>query len=145
MEETSTKRRPSEVLKRGYANEEIGNIYELARLFLENGQLRRAETLLLGITEVAPDFAEGWLALSYVHTCHEQNNEAIFAARQALRIKPDFDEAMLFLIAGLMSAEDYNSAGTYLGEIAERIESGAITHPQLKRFYKALLARYKNR
>lgn len=145
MESEVRKRRPSEVLKRGYADEEVRHIYELARLSLENGQLRSAEKLFTGITEVAPEFAEGWLGLSYIHTCAKRNNEAIFAARQALRVSPDCVEALLFLIAGLLTAGDVNSAGTYLGEVGERVESGSVNHPQLMRFYRAQLARYQAR
>ena len=49
------RRSPSEVLKRGYADEEVGHLYELGRLCLENGDLRRGEIVLSGITAIAPD------------------------------------------------------------------------------------------
>jgi len=86
-------KRPSEVLKRGYSDHEIAHIYELGRLFLENGDLRKAESVLHGITEIAPEFAPGWLGMAYVHIQSKSNDEAVYAARQALRIEPDFTEA----------------------------------------------------
>jgi len=138
-------KRPSEVLKRGYSDHEIAHIYELGRLFLENGDLRKAEAVLHGITEIAPEFASGWLGMAYVHIQNKSNDEAVYAARQALRIDPDFTEAMLFLISCLLTAGDYNSAGTYLGEVGEKIESGAVDHPNIIRFYGAQMARYTNR
>lgn len=139
------RRSPSEVLKRGYSDEEVGHIYELARLSLENGDLRRAEVILNGITEVAPEFWPAWLGMSCVYVQNRAYEEAVYAARQALRLQPECNEAMLFLIACLLTTGDFSAAGTYLGEIGEKIESGAALHPNLVRFYKGQLARYQSR
>ena len=139
------KRSPSEVLKRGYADEEIAHIYELGRLCLENGDIRRAETVLSGVTQIAPEFAPAWLGMAYVHIQNRSLDDAIFAARQALRLDPDFTEALLYLIACLLTTGEHTAAGTYLGEVGEKIESGTVIHPNLVRFYKAQLVRYQNR
>lgn len=138
-------RQPSEVLKRGYSDEEISAIYELGRLSLENGDLRRAEAIMSGLTEVAPDFACAWLGMAYLHIQNQDFEAALTATRQALRVDPNFVEATLFLVTCLLTTGDVNSAGTYLGELGEMIESGAIEDPLMIRFYRTQLARYQNR
>jgi len=136
---------PSEVLKRGYSDDEILHIYELGRLCLENGDVRRAEAVLGGLTHIAPDFAPAWLGMSYIHIQSRNYDAALQAARQAHRLEADSGEAMLFMISCLLTHGDYNSAGTYLGEVGERIDSGLVDHPNVIRFYRAQLARYQNR
>lgn len=143
--EESRPRRPSEVLRRGYADEEVAAIYALGRLYLENGDIRRAEVIFHGLTEALPDFAPGWLGMSYVFLASRNYDQAIYSARQALRLDPDFVPATLFLVASLLSTRDYNSAGTFLGEVGEKIESGAVEDPALIRFYKGQLARFQTR
>jgi len=137
-------RTPSNVLKRGYSDEEIDNIYELARVFLEAGQLKRAEVLFNGITEIIPEYAPAWLGLSYIHIQQKAYDTAAWAARVALQHDPDFIEGMLYLIACLLILGDLNTAGTFLGEVGERIENGTVTHPDLIRFYRIQLARYES-
>lgn len=143
--EGEIRRSPSELLKRGYSDEEIAHIYELGRLCLENGDIRRAEVVFEGITKIAPEFAPGWLGAAYIYIQNKNLDDAIYAARQAMRLDPDFSEAMLYLVSCLLTVGDYSAAGTYLGEIGEKIEGGSITHPNMIRFYKAQLARYQNK
>ena len=145
MESSDRERRPSEVLKRGYSDEEVQSIYALGKLFLESGDLRKAEVLFGGLTEIAPDFAAGWLGHAYVYASGRNFDQAIYCARQALRINPDLIEATLYLIALFLTTRDYNSAGTYLGEVGERVESGSVQSQELIRFYKGQLARYQSR
>lgn len=139
------KRVPSEVLKRGYSDEELGHIYELARLMLENGDVHKAEGILHGINQIAPDYAAAWLGMTYVHFVNNNTESAVLAARLALKADPSMSQALLALIAGLMSLGDYNSAGTHLGEVGEKIESGVVDDPRVIRFYRAQLARYQSR
>lgn len=139
------RRSPSEVLKRGYSDEEIAHLYELGRFFLENGDLRRAEVLLTGITEVAPEFAPGWLGMAYIQIQSKNIDGAIFSARQALRVEPGMAEAILYLATCLLTTGDLNAAGTYLGEVGEMIDSGAIDDANIVRFYRAQLARFQSR
>jgi len=139
------RRSPSEVLKRGYSDEEVAHLYELGRFFLENGDVRRAELIITGLTEVVPDFAPAWLGMSYIHMQTRNLDGAIFAARQALRVDPGFVEATLFLATCLLTTGDLNAAGTYLGEVGELVDSGAIDDAHVVRFYRAQLARFQNR
>ena len=137
-------RSPSDILKRGYADEEIQNIYELARVFLEGGQLKRAEAIFSGLTEIAPEFAAAWLGLAYIHIQNKAYESAAQAARTALQQDPEFVEAMLYLVACLLVAGDLNTAGTFLGEVSERVESGSVENPDAVRFFRMQLARYEN-
>lgn len=139
------RRSPSEVLKRGYSDEEVAHLYELGRFFLENGDVRRAELVITGLTEVVPEFAPAWLALAYIHVQARNVDGAIFAARQALRVEPNFVEAMLLLATCLLTTGDLNAAGTYLGEVGELVDSGAIDEANVIRFYRAQLARFQSR
>ena len=132
-----------EPISSGYSDDEVSHLYELGRFMLENGELRRAESVFLGLNKAAPDFASAWLGMSYVHI-HDKNwDEAIHCARQALRIQPDSNVAMLYLVACLLTTGDFNSAGTYLGEVGERIEVGQVKNSAVIRFYRAQLARFQ--
>jgi tetratricopeptide (TPR) repeat protein len=124
--ESDSIRDNTEVLKRGYSEDEIATLYEFGRLALENGYIKRAEIVFHGLVQVAPDFAPAWLALAYIHISSQKLDEAIFACRQALRISPDLTEAMLFLTSCLLTEGDYHAAGTHLGEIGERIDAGYV-------------------
>ncbi len=139
------KRTSSEVLKRGYSDAEIDHIYALGRMFLENGDLRKAEAIMHGLGEVAPDFAPAFLALAYIQYHHKAIDDGVKLARHALKLDQKCVEAALFLIAGLMTVGDLQSAGTYLGEIGDQIEAGQIEDPKCLRFYKAQLARYQSK
>ena len=142
---TDRDRLGSEIVKRGYSDEEIANIYELARFSLENGDLRRAEIIASGLVEVAPEYAPAWLVMSYIHIQNKAYDSAVQAARQALRVDAQSVEATLYLTACLMTTGDFNSAGTYLGEVGEKIESGAVGDPNLLRFFRMQLARFQSR
>ncbi len=139
------KRLSSEVIKRGYSDDEVANIYELARFSLENGDIRRGEIIAHGLVEVAPDYVPAWLCLSCVHALQADYELASQTAQQALRLDPSSVEAHLYLSACQLSLGDYNSAGTHLGEVAEHIESGTVDNNDLIRFYRMQLARYQNR
>lgn len=135
----------SDVRRRGYSDEELSHIYELARTLLENGNVKRAESIVNGLIEVAPDFAPSWLAHGYIQILNKNYEAASDAARQALKANPESAEAMLLLVACVLTLGDFSSAGTYLGEIGELIESGRIEDPHLVRLYKGQLARYRLR
>ncbi len=138
-------RSPSEVLKRGYSDEELAHIYELGRFLLENGDMRRAEIIFTGLTEVAGDFAPAWLGMCCVHMQKNEADLAATAAQQALKADPETIVGLLFLICCQLSARDLNAAGTYLGEVGDKIEGGLVKDPNIIRFYKVQLARYQNR
>ena len=133
------------VARATYADEEVSSIYRLGRFFLENGEVTRAEPLMLGLVEVAPHFAPAWLGVAYVAAMKGELEHALSAARQALKIDGESVEVQLFLIAGLLSAGDYNAAGSYLGEVQEKIDRGEVADPDHVRFYQGQLARYQYR
>lgn len=139
------KRSPSEVLRRGYSDEEIVHIYELARLFLELGELSKADIVVTGLIEIAPEFSPARLAKGYV-ALHEGNFElAVDQGRQMLALAPLNPQAMLLLVSAFLGTGDFNQAGTLLGEVGETIEAGSLTEPTLVRYYRLQLARYQTR
>jgi len=142
----TTQPRPNtEGAKRGYSDEELNHIYELGRFCLENGDFRRAEVILSGLNDVAPEYSPAWLGTCCVQNSNKNYESAVVAAKQALRAEPESIEAMLFLSCSLLTIKDFNAAGSYLGEVGERLEGGSLKSPNLLRFYKAQLARYQNR
>lgn len=138
-------RSSSDPQRSGYSEDEILNIYALACSMLENGNLKQAETIFYGLTEVLPDFVPAWLGLAYVRGQENNFDGAQTAAEQALRCDAESAEAMLYLITFMLTTGDMQSAGTYLGEIADRIESNEIQDPALIRFFRAQMVRYQTR
>lgn len=138
-------RRPSEILRRGYLDEELKNLYALARLWVEGGDTRGAETIFAGIRHVAPHFAPGWLGLAYVRALQGEIERAADYARAALEAEPESIEAMLFLICCSLTLSDYNTAGTLLGEVGDRVEANQVRDAGVLRFYRLQLARFHNR
>jgi hypothetical protein len=132
-------------LRRSYSEEEIGQIYEVGRLCMENGLPRRTEKIMLGLVEVAPDFLPGWLGVCLVHYLNKNLEAGLSAARQAVKLSPSSPEALLFLVIFLLNTGDFNTAGTYLGEIRERIESGLVEDPNIIKLYKAQTVRFQLR
>jgi Tfp pilus assembly protein PilF len=131
--------------RKGYSEEEIECIYRLAYAGLENGNLKQAELIALGLIEVAPNFIPGWLAIAYVRGQDGNYAGAQSACEQALRIDGESIEAMLFLVSYLLTNGDLQSAGTYLGEVADRIDNNQLTDPTLIRFFRAQMLRYQTR
>lgn len=138
-------KKPSAVLKRGYTDEEVAHIYELGRFFLENGDIHRASHIFTGLLRVAPEFSAGWLGSAYVAIQNSDIDTALGYAQHVLQIEPDSVVAMLYITACSMTLGDYNSAGSYLGEIGEQIDAGAADDPAVKRLYESQLARYQYR
>lgn len=131
--------------RRSYSQEEIVDIFELGRLWLETGQHRRAEAIMTGLNEVAPDFAAAWLATAFLRGVAADYEGALQAAKNALRSEPESVEAMLYIATLSLTSGDYSAAGTYLGEVGERIEQGKVVSPHAPRFFKMQLARYQSR
>jgi hypothetical protein len=142
MADTGRPRTVSEVLRKGYTDEEIANVYELGRLFLEAGFLKKGETIMAGITAVAPHFSPGWLGLSYCAFMQRATEKSLDYAREAYRADPGSARALLFLVSCFLALNDINGAGTYLGELREQLESGSLQDPEVRRLYEAHLARF---
>lgn len=138
-------RRQGDAGRRNYSDDEVNDIYKLGKLWLETGQHKRAEAIMSGLNEVAPDFAPAWLATSLLRSIAGNYDIALQAATNALRIDPESAEAMLYIVALAMTMGDVATAGTYLGEVGEGIEQGVVRNHNVTRFYKMQLARYQAR
>ena len=138
-------RSPSEVIRRGYSDEEIHNVYSLGRLFLEGGAFRRAETVFRGLIEVAPEFMLARLGLAYVHLVAGEHETVLELSRDILRTNPTHPECMLLTVISSLSVGDLNAAGTYLGELKDEIEAQHITDSALIRLYRSQLVRFQSR
>jgi hypothetical protein len=141
----STQRRPVDTPRRKYSDDEVNDMYRLGKLWLETGQHKRAEAIMSGLNEIAPEFAPAWLGTAFLRSSSGNYDGALLAVNSALRIEPESAEAMLYLVAVSMTVGDVSTAGTYLGEVGEAIEQGTIAHQNVIRFYKMQLARYQAR
>ena|SRR3990167_5419648 len=133
----------SDVLKRGYSDDELAHIFALGRFHLENGAYPRALNVMRGLVTVAPEFVPAWLGLAYIHLMNGNSETALSAAREAYKLQPSSPLVVLYLITALLSMGDVAAAGAYLGEVGESIEQGESS-PDLVRYYRMQLARYKN-
>ena len=138
-------RRAGELPRRSYSEEEVVDMYELGRLWLETGQHRRAEAIMSGLNEVASSFAPAWLGTAFLRGVAGDHEGALKAAKNALRCEPESVEAMLYVATVSLTLGDFSTAGTYLGEVGERIEQGKVSNPAVSRFFKMQLARYQSR
>ena len=138
-------RKKNDPSRRGYSVDEVADIYRLGKLWLETGQHKRAEALLHGLNEVVPDFAPAWLGAAFLHAQDGEYQGALQASMNALRAEPEMVEAMLYVVATSLTLGDLSTAGTYLGEVGEAIESGKVVNQHAVRFYKMQLARYQAR
>jgi hypothetical protein len=141
----SSPRRQGEAPRRNYSDDEVRDIYKLGRLFLDTGQYKRAEAIMAGLTEVAPDFAPAWLGSAFLRSVDGNYDGALSAANHALRIDSKNAEAMLYVVAIALTTGDVATAGTYLGEVGEAVEQGKVKSQNVTRFYKMQLARYQLR
>lgn len=126
-----------------YSDRGTSNIYALARFFIENGNLKGAEQILKGLTEVAPNYGPGWLALAYVNTMENNLEHALDCADQAIKCNPELKQAILFQATCYLSLRDLSSAGTLLGEYGDLIDNGQISEPNHIRFFRTQIARFQ--
>ena len=129
-------------MRSSYSKEELVDMYALAKMSLESGQIRRAEVITQGLTSVAPDFLPGWLALSVVSATLGNIEQSLEAARKALKIQPDSAAAMMLIVTTAITLGDVSTAGTYLGEVKEMVEQGRISDPNILRLFKMQMVRY---
>lgn len=141
----SVQRRLTDPNRRNYSDDEVNDIYKLGKLWLETGQHKRAEAIMSGLNEVAPDFAPAWLGTAFLRSVADNYDGALLAANNALRLEPESADAMLYVVAIAMTLGDVATAGTYLGEVGEAIEQGKVSNQNIIRFYKMQLARYQVR
>jgi Flp pilus assembly protein TadD len=127
-----------------YSKEEQLDIYALGRMCLESGQVKRAQVILRGLTTVAPEFVPGWLATAVAQATLGNVEQSLDAARQALKLQPDSAIAMIILVTTSLTLGDQSTAGTYLGELNDMIEQGAVSDPNLIRLFKMQMVRYNS-
>lgn len=142
------KRRPSEVLRRGYSNEEIENIYALGRAYIISAKFGSAEKLFKGLSILAPDYVYGHLGLAYCQLLKAGGNQellkkVLLTTKQALRIDPRNQHALIFHIIILLSISEFKSAGSYLGELGEQVESGKSLDADVQKFFNSQKLRFK--
>lgn len=128
-----------------YSEQEIQLLYELGRLFLENGEQRKAEIILKGIVSVDPTFKAAWLGLAYLYHYNSQIDEGIVAAKKVLELEPGSVEGALFLVIFMYSSGEISASGAILGEIREKVESGLVKEPNIIRIYRSQLERFSSR
>lgn len=140
-----TNRGHAEHPRKGYSEEEVHDIYSLGKLWLYTGHHKRAEVVLSGLNEVAPDFAPAWLGTAFLRSIRGDIEGGLSAARHALRSEPESAEAMLYVVALSLTLGDVSTAGTYLGEVGDSIQAGRASNEHIARFYRMQLARYQSR
>ncbi|MEY4701401.1 MAG: hypothetical protein RL326_1588 [Pseudomonadota bacterium] len=128
-----------------YSADEIVDIYALGKMWLETGQVRKAEVIMQGLNCVAPDFLPGWLGMSVVQSTLGNIEAALAAAQRALKIDPQSTQAMLCVVVASLNVNDMSTAGTLLGEVGELIDAQRVTDPNVTRLYKMQLARYQSK
>jgi Flp pilus assembly protein TadD len=145
MNDYSSLRSPSEIIKRGYTDDELSSIFALGRLFLECGNFTKAYSVLRGVAEVAPDYLPAWLGLGYICIMNGDYEQALAMTSQVLRREPSDPQAMLMTVICSLSTGDLNNAGTYLGELKDGIDGDSITEPTLIRLYSSQMVRFQSR
>lgn len=141
----SLEKRTTEVPRKTYTYEEITDIYALGRMWLESGNLRKAETVMAGLNEIDPEFAAGWLGTAYIRSISGDLDGALIAAKNALKNSPESLESMLYVVTLALSTGDYSTAGTYLGEVGDRIQVSRDVSTATMRMYRIQLTRYQSR
>jgi len=140
----------SDVVRQGaqrssYSADELVDIYALGKMWLETGQVRKAEVIMQGLTSVAPDFLPGWLGMSVVQSTLGNIEAALAAAQRALKLDAQSAPAMMCVVVASLTMNDMSTAGTLLGEVGELIEAQRVTDPNVTRLYKMQLARYQSK
>lgn len=140
----------SDVVRQGaqrssYSADELVDIYALGKMWLETGQVRKAEVIMQGLTAVAPDFLPGWLGMSVVQSTLGNIEAALAAAQRALKLDSQSAPAMMCVVVASLTMNDMSTAGTLLGEVGELIEAQRVTDPNVTRLYKMQLARYQSK
>ncbi len=137
-------RKLSDVLKRGYSDEELSHLYELGRFYLESGKTAKAAKIFAGVTSVAPEFVPAWLGLFCVDFAQSNLEAAQQHAEEARKLAPQAPLPALFLVSVLLANNDLAAAGALLGEVGETLEAVRDNDQDLIRFYKMQLARFQS-
>ena len=131
--------------RKGYNEDEVADIYSLGKLWLETGYHKRAEAVMSGLNEVAPHFAPAWLGTAFLRSMSGDIEGGLHAAETAVKLDPENDAAMLYVVTLSLTLGDVSAAGTYLGEVGDRLRDGKIASENVARLYRMQLARYQGR
>ena len=86
-----------------------------ARGLQDSGQTEKAIGLVEGIIARDPEIIDGRMLLGNLYFKAQRYPEALAAYRQAIRLKPDFNFAMLNVVNCLMSLKQYDQAEKEIG------------------------------
>ncbi|MCB0321518.1 MAG: tetratricopeptide repeat protein [Bdellovibrionales bacterium] len=131
-------------VRQGYSDEEYVALYALAREFLATGDLPSAERIARGLVALQPRFSSAWMIQAYIALMREDLSQAIHFAREALKHDSTMCEALLCLVIAYFNLEDYQSGGTYLGEVSDLIDGRKVS-PELRNVYQSQMARFQLR
>ncbi|RME61487.1 MAG: hypothetical protein D6780_01610 [Candidatus Dadabacteria bacterium] len=145
LPQKSQEKATSSSIKKGYSEKELQLLYELGKLFLETGQLSKAEVIFTGICEVAPLMEWAQMGLAIIYILQGEYELALKRTELVQKISPNNLNAMLLQAIIYLCREDYPRAGTILGEINEKLQEGLELEPPAQRIYKMQLARYHSR
>ncbi len=140
MSSDSARQSPS---RSSYSADEVLDIYALGKMWLETGQIRKAEVIMQGLNSVAPDFVPAWLGMSVVQSTLGHIEAALAAAQRALKLDAQSAPAMMCVVVASLNLHDMSTAGTLLGEVGDLIDAQKISDPNVVRLYKMQLARYQ--
>lgn len=132
-------------MRASYSADEVLDIYALGKMWLETGQVRKAEVIMQGLNSVAPDFLPGWLGMSVVQSTLGNIEGALATAQKALKLDAESAPAMLCVVVASLNISDMSTAGTLLGEVGELIEAQKVSDPNVTRLYNMQLARYQSK
>ncbi|MFP3943078.1 MAG: tetratricopeptide repeat protein [Alphaproteobacteria bacterium] len=108
----------------------VGLIAEQAGALLGEGDLKRSREKLTALTEVAPDFAEGWRLRAVIHRKQGDFPAAVSDLRRVLEIEPRHFLALVLLASIFEDMEQYKpalKAWEAALEINPHLEGGAQT------------------
>lgn len=110
---------------------------ELGRLFMQRGELERAEVWLIAARDLQPDDPVGWLALAelYAGRAYGTRARAIEVAQEAVRRAPTSAEAHVWLGAAHLLDGDRATAETELQRAAQLDATSALAQLYLGRLY----------
>jgi len=110
---------------------------ELGRLYMQRGELERAEVWLIAARDLQPDDPVGWLALAelYAGRAYGSRARAIEVAQEAVRRAPASAEAHVWLGAAHLLNGDRAAAETELQHAAQLDATSALAQLYLGRLY----------
>ncbi|NBW39734.1 hypothetical protein EBR25_01890 [bacterium] len=133
------------IVRHGYSTTELDALYSLSRIFIESGEIATAERVARGLVSIEPTHVNAWLVIAYASLMREDYGETISAAHRALELRNSSMEALLFLVLAHFQLKDFQTGGTYLGEVSDRLAASERMRPELRQLYEAQVLRFEER